>query len=40
MPGEVITPEALDYLYQIQKMGGYISGCADPSLRSLKVVKI
>ena len=40
MPGEVITPEALNYLQQIQKMGGYISGCADPSLSSLKVMKI
>lgn len=40
VPGEVITPEALNYLQQIQKMGGYISGCADPLLKSLKVVKV
>jgi arginine decarboxylase len=39
MPGEVITPEALDYLQKIQKMGGILSGCADPSLLRLKVVK-
>ena len=39
IPGEVITPEALDYLQKIKIMGGYISGCADPSLNQLKVVK-
>ena len=39
MPGEVITSTALDYLQQIQVIGGFISGCADPSLRTLKVVK-
>jgi arginine decarboxylase len=31
IPGEVITPEALDYLQKIKIMGGYISGCADPT---------
>jgi arginine decarboxylase len=39
MPGEVITKEALEYLQQIQGMGGFISGCADTSLKTLKVVK-
>ncbi len=39
MPGEVITPAALDYLQQIKAIGGVISGCADPSLKQLKVVK-
>jgi arginine decarboxylase len=39
MPGEAIAPEALDYLLQIKAMGGFISGCADPSLNQLKVVK-
>ncbi|MHC5612872.1 MAG: aminotransferase class I/II-fold pyridoxal phosphate-dependent enzyme [Nostoc sp.] len=39
MPGEVITKSVLDYLQQIQAMGGLISGCADSSLRTLKVVK-
>jgi arginine decarboxylase len=38
MPGEVITSEALEYLQQIQTWGGYITGCADPSLSQLKVV--
>ncbi|MDP5338967.1 MAG: aminotransferase class I/II-fold pyridoxal phosphate-dependent enzyme [Nodularia sp. (in: cyanobacteria)] len=39
MPGELITPAALEYLQQIQSMGGFISGCADTSLKTLKVVK-
>jgi arginine decarboxylase len=38
MPGEIITNAALAYLQQIQAMGGFISGCADTSLRTLKVV--
>ncbi|BAZ51515.1 Orn/Lys/Arg decarboxylase [Nostoc sp. NIES-4103] len=38
MPGEVITKAALEYLQQIQAMGGFISGCADTSLKTLKVV--
>ncbi|MCC5637399.1 aminotransferase class I/II-fold pyridoxal phosphate-dependent enzyme [Nostoc sp. CHAB 5844] len=38
MPGEVITKTALAELRQIQTMGGFISGCADPSLQTLKVV--
>ncbi|WP_392533356.1 aminotransferase class I/II-fold pyridoxal phosphate-dependent enzyme [Nostoc sp. C117] len=40
MPGEVITKPALDYLQQIQAMGGFISGCNDTSFKTLKVVKI
>ncbi|MEH2322098.1 MAG: aminotransferase class I/II-fold pyridoxal phosphate-dependent enzyme [Nostoc sp.] len=39
MPGEVITKPLLDYLQQIQTMGGFISGCADTTLRTIKVVK-
>lgn len=39
MPGEVITKLVLDYLQQIQAMGGFISGCADTTLRTIKVVK-
>ncbi|WP_375514927.1 aminotransferase class I/II-fold pyridoxal phosphate-dependent enzyme [uncultured Nostoc sp.] len=39
MPGEVITKSILDYLQRIQAMGGFISGCADTSLKTLKVVK-
>ncbi|MFN6464831.1 MAG: aminotransferase class I/II-fold pyridoxal phosphate-dependent enzyme [Nostoc sp. DedVER02] len=39
MPGEIITKPVLEYLQQIQVMGGFISGCTDISLRKLKVVK-
>jgi arginine decarboxylase len=39
MPGEIISKSALDYLQYIQEMGGFISGCADSSLKTLKVVK-
>jgi arginine decarboxylase len=39
MPGEVITKPALDYLRKIQALGGFISGCADSNLYTLKVVK-
>ncbi|QHG15038.1 aminotransferase class I/II-fold pyridoxal phosphate-dependent enzyme [Nostoc sp. ATCC 53789] len=39
MPGEIITKPVLDYLQQIQAMGGFISGCNDSSLKTLKVVK-
>ncbi|MBD2183185.1 aminotransferase class I/II-fold pyridoxal phosphate-dependent enzyme [Aerosakkonema funiforme] len=39
MPGELITPVTLEYLLNIQAMGGKISGCTDPTLRTLKVVK-
>ncbi|MEH2388138.1 MAG: aminotransferase class I/II-fold pyridoxal phosphate-dependent enzyme [Nostoc sp.] len=39
MPGEVITKSVLDYLQQIQAKGGFISGCNDTTLKTLKVVK-
>ena len=39
MPGEVITQSVLEYLQQIQAMGGFISGCNDISLKTLKVLK-
>ncbi len=39
MPGETITSAVVEYLQNIQKMGGFISNCADTSLRTLKVVK-
>ncbi|GAX38110.1 aminotransferase class I/II-fold pyridoxal phosphate-dependent enzyme [Nodularia sp. NIES-3585] len=39
MPGELITPGALEYLQQVLSMGGLISGCADTSLQTLKVVR-
>lgn len=39
MPGEEITPAALDYLKQILALGGSITGCSDPALKTLKVVR-
>ncbi|WP_375498622.1 aminotransferase class I/II-fold pyridoxal phosphate-dependent enzyme [uncultured Nostoc sp.] len=39
MPGEIITKPVLDYLQLIQAMGGFISGSADSSFKTLKVVK-
>ncbi|WP_293353718.1 MULTISPECIES: aminotransferase class I/II-fold pyridoxal phosphate-dependent enzyme [unclassified Microcoleus] len=39
MPGEIITPQALEYLQQILADGGKITGCSDPRLQTLKVVR-
>ncbi len=39
MPGEIVTPAALDYLQQILALGGSITGCSDPTLQTLKVVR-
>ena len=39
MPGEMINPAAIEYLQQILNLGGEITGCSDPSLRTLKVVR-
>ncbi len=39
MPGEMINPAAIEYLQQVLTLGGEITGCSDPSLRTLKVVK-
>ncbi len=38
MPGERITKDAIDALQNIVVSGGTITGCADSSLRTLKVV--
>ena len=38
IPGEIVTNEAIAYLQNIQGLGGYISGCADSSLKTLKVI--
>jgi arginine/lysine/ornithine decarboxylase len=40
MPGELITNTALEALQKIKNMGGFITGCADETLQTLKVVKI
>lgn len=39
MPGEIITQAALDYLLQVQAMGGLITGCSDDTLKTLMVVQ-
>lgn len=39
MPGEIINPAALEYLQQVLTLGGNITGCSDPSFKTLKVVK-
>ncbi|TAG97694.1 MAG: aminotransferase class I/II-fold pyridoxal phosphate-dependent enzyme [Oscillatoriales cyanobacterium] len=39
MPGEIITQQALQYLQQILSAGGKITGCSDPHLQTLKVVR-
>lgn len=39
MPGEVITSTALDYLQQVIRFGGTITGCSDRSLKTVMVVK-
>jgi arginine decarboxylase len=38
MPGEVISQGAIDYLRQVLALGGRITGCSDPSLKTLKVI--
>lgn len=38
MPGEMINPAAIEYLQQILHLGGMITGCSDPTLKTLKVV--
>ncbi|NEP02051.1 MAG: aminotransferase class I/II-fold pyridoxal phosphate-dependent enzyme [Symploca sp. SIO2E9] len=38
MPGEIIAPAAIEYLQQVLALGGSITGCSDPTLKSIKVV--
>lgn len=38
MPGEMINPAAIEYLQQVLTVGGTITGCSDPSFKTLKVV--
>lgn len=39
LPGERLTRANLNYLQHILAAGGFITGCADPSLQTLRVVK-
>jgi len=38
LPGERITAAAIALLHQVQGQGGQITGCADPTLETLRVV--
>jgi arginine/lysine/ornithine decarboxylase len=40
LPGEQITPAAIALLQQVLAAGGIVTGCADPSLETLKIVKV
>ncbi|MBW4420135.1 MAG: aminotransferase class I/II-fold pyridoxal phosphate-dependent enzyme [Myxacorys californica WJT36-NPBG1] len=39
MPGEFITQDAINALQYVLKSGGFITGCADPMLKTLRVVQ-
>ncbi|MGB3293536.1 MAG: arginine decarboxylase, partial [Phormidesmis sp.] len=39
LPGELISSEAITYLQTILRAGGLLTGCSDPSLETLLVVK-
>ena len=39
LPGEPITKEAIAYLQAIMTAGGIITGCADPTLQTIQIVK-
>ncbi|MDI9640764.1 aminotransferase class I/II-fold pyridoxal phosphate-dependent enzyme [Geitlerinema splendidum] len=39
MPGEEINLATLDYLHQVLNLGGSLTGCSDPTLKTIKVVK-
>lgn len=38
MPGERISSEAIDYLQQILALDSMITGCSDPSLKTIQVI--
>jgi arginine decarboxylase len=38
IPGEVIHQSAIEYLLTVKKMGGSITGCADNTLKTIKVI--
>jgi arginine decarboxylase len=39
LPGEIITAAAIQSLQRIHRAGGYITGCADPTLTNLTVMQ-
>ncbi len=38
-PGEIITQEIIDYVYELKAAGLYVQGTEDPSVESIKIVK-
>jgi arginine decarboxylase len=40
LPGEGISEAAVHYLLQVQASGGTISGCADPSLKTVQILEV
>lgn len=39
MPGEMINPQAITYLQQVVASGAMITGCSDPTLATLKILR-
>lgn len=39
MPGEAIAPSSVEFLKQVLARGGIITGCSDPTLKTLKVLR-
>ncbi|NEQ76516.1 MAG: aminotransferase class I/II-fold pyridoxal phosphate-dependent enzyme [Okeania sp. SIO2C9] len=39
MPGEIITQQHLKILEQVRTLGGIITGCSDPTLKTMKVCR-
>ena len=39
MPGETITTEAIEYLKQVLAAGGTITGCKDPTLKTIQILR-
>ncbi|NES02641.1 MAG: hypothetical protein F6K22_07160 [Okeania sp. SIO2F4] len=39
IPGEIITEKHLQILEQVRTLGGIITGCSDPNLRTIKISK-
>ncbi|NEO56274.1 MAG: aminotransferase class I/II-fold pyridoxal phosphate-dependent enzyme [Okeania sp. SIO3B5] len=39
MPGEIITQQHLKILEQVRALGGIITGCSDPTLKTIKVCR-
>lgn len=38
-PGEIITKEIVDYVFELKKVGLYVQGTEDPDVNNIKVIK-